>query len=1000
MPLLHSRLSRSIRLVLFTTKPNNACPIIKTTHIKKTGFAILSLGLATTTHAQEITDNRITTYDYAQSQINNDSVNTVRPFMPEVLPDMAKKHIQEQHIDGVNDTKVITREAKAEKKAQTIEQKSLKTLSQYYQPIDKLIQKQPSEPSLNDVTHIDETTPIQQQYNQAKKRYTEITNAPRCEGVWVYPNAHNSMSHASNNNNLAHNNTDNSPSGTDFHNTDYEGNPIPKGYTHARADYGYYDNKNYAELSGNVVINQAGQIIKAEKVTLDLTTNVANAEGQVLFSNGVPGVTSDNPKNNHTIDGTTSLNEIKDNKQGGLIGVAEQLTYDPNNKVANAKEVAFASVPMQAHGYAQQMNKTSDNQYNLQNVIFSTCSPNKRKWHLDANNIKLDTDSGRGVAYNTTLNVANLPVLYLPYFNFPIDDRRTSGFLTPNASFNSERGFEVNIPYYLNLAPNYDATLNTRVFTNRNPMLTTEFRYLTDSFGAGRIVGSYLPKDKKYKDENRSSVFYEHFWASPHIKNLTADAEYSYVSDPDYIDDFDSLNRNINNDANLPRRASVNYFNDYIDAELKVETYQELEAEDVYGNLIKDVDRPYAKLPQLVVDYRLPSFNRDSNQAQFGNIVVDGTHDTGYFKKSIEDGSGVEKSGVRMYNRLSASYPITRPWGYVTPKLSLQHILASYDTDSLSANNINKEDGTKSIFVPQASIDAGLTLYQKGAPVKWLGNKTNQQNGYQLLSPRLKYTYAPFKEQNDLPNFNTRVASMSYDQLYADTWFLGHDRLQDLHAITPGVNYRYIDATGRTRLDASMAQQFYLDSGRVSLDDLSDDVTDTQLFNEDSSGLITSIKAQPYNDLWIDIDTALTNDYDLNFVTSQLRYQPTNNGLFSFGWTERKANENTNQLPLSAITASAIMPITNKWRLMAQGQYDTLSNQMLDSIYGVDYEDCCIGFSIYGRHYYNDLDLDDSTDSVMAELRLKGLSDDSSRLARLLSNRIYGFDPVQSAWKK
>ncbi len=980
--------------------------MIKTKSIKTTGFAVLSLGFASITHAQDITDAhepQSQTTNYLSSDTRLSDTDTARPF----VPDMVEQNTKQQPADIVTttDSEVIIKDDLANKDVQTIEQKSLKTLSQYYRPIDKFTQEQ-QKPSCNDTANIDKKTPIQQQYHQAKERYEKLTNAPRCNGVWVYPNAQNSMNGVNNddNSNLA-NNYNNSPnnnlSGTKFHNTDYEGNPIPSGYIHARADYGYYDNKNYAELSGNVVINQDGQIIQAQKVTLDLTTNVANAKGQVLFSNGAPSVTANNSTNNNAnMDGNASLNDIKNNQQGGFIGVAEQLTYDPNNKVANAKEVAFANIPMQAHGYAQKMAKTSDNQYDLQKVMFSTCSPNKRKWHLDANNIKLDTNSGRGRAYNTTLNVADIPVLYLPYFNFPIDDRRTSGFLTPNASFNSERGFEVNIPYYLNLAENYDATLNTRIFTNRNPMLSTEFRYLTNSFGAGRMVGSYLPKDRKYKNEDRSSIFYEHLWASPYIENLTADATYNYVSDPDYIDDFDDLNRNINNNANLPRRARVNYFNDYVDAELKLETYQELKAEDVYGKLIKDVDRPYAKLPQLIVDYSLPSFTNNPNKAQLGNIVIDGTHDTGYFKKSIKDGSGIEKSGLRMYNKLSASYPVTRPWGYITPKLSLQHILASYDTDSLSANNINKEDATKSIFVPQASIDAGLTLYQKGVPFNWLKSTKDQQNGYQLLSPRLKYTYAPFKEQNDLPNFNTRVASMSYDQLYADTWFLGHDRLQDLHAITPGVNYRYIDATGRTRLDASMAQQFYLDSGKVSLDDLSDDVTDTQLFNEGSSGLVTSIKAQPYDNLWLDIDTALTNDYDLNFVTSQLRYQPTNNSLFSLGWTERKANENTNQLPLSAITASAIMPITNKWRLMAQGQYDTFSNQMLDSIYGVDYEDCCIGFSIYGRHYYNDLDLDDSTNSVMAELRLKGLSDDSSRLARLLSNKIYGFEPVQASWKK
>lgn len=868
-------------------------------------------------------------------------------------------------------------------------QKSLATLEEYYNPINAPTQKELLSQTADKIASIDKNATVEQKYYQAKQAYSDMTNAPRCEGMWVYPTAENTFKDGN---------------GNPYSGKDNEGNPVPYDYLHAQADYGYYDNDKYAELSGNVVVNQAGQLIKADKVTLDLATNVANAEGQVLFTDGgVPGVNTNatnNTTNNATNNSTSnrsSVNSLKEGNSSGLIGVAENLNYDPNSKQANAQDVAFASVPMQAYGYAQQMHKASDTEFNLQKVMFTTCAPNKRIWHLDAGKIDLDTETGRGEAYNTTLNIKDVPIIWLPYFNFPIDDRRTSGFLTPNASYSTERGFEINLPYYLNLAPNYDATVGARVFTNRNPMATTEFRYLTDDYGDGRIVGSYLAKDRKYDDEDRSSLFYEHYWQSETIPHLTADVEYNYVSDADYIDEFDSLNNNIDNEANLPRRAKVNYYNDYVDAELKIETYQELEAEDSFGDPITDADRPYSKLPQFRVDYTFPGYSNKEGEAQFGDLVITGSHDSGYFKKSIDDGSAVEKSGFRMYNKLSASYPMTRPWGYITPELSLQHIFASYDEDTKQANDITSSDGSDSVFVPQFSLDAGLNYYQKGAPFDWL----KDQGGYQLLSPRVKYVYAPYKDQSGLPNFNTSVASMSYDQLYADSWFLGHDRLQDLHAITPGVNYRYIDATGRTRFDASMAQQFYLDSGDVSLDDLSDDYTDSQLFNQNSSGLVTSIKAQPINDLWLDVDTALTDDYDLNYITSQLRFQPTTSSQFSLGWMERKENENTNQLPLSAVTASAVMPITNKWRIMAQGQYDTLSNRMLDSIYGVDYEDCCIGFSVYGRHYYNDLDLTgDPEDSVMAEVRLNGLSDNSSRLSKLLSNRIYGYDPVQSSWKK
>lgn len=794
-----------------------------------------------------------------------------------------------------------------------------------------------------------------------------INSSARCEGRWVYPKSSAPLSSSSNSSSSATNaegNTDN-------------GNNNPAGTLYAQADYGYYDNVDYAELSGNVIIDQGSQHIEAEKIILDLTQRTASAQGQVMFTDSA---TTENtlPNQNNTNGSSTGL---RDRAKGGLIGVADSLAYNTETGQSTAKDVAFASIPLQAHGYAKRMNRPNDSQYELDEVMFTTCPPTDRKWQIDAKNIDLDTDTGRGEAYNTTFRIKDVPVFYLPYFNFPIDSRRSSGFLVPRISVGSESGVELDIPYYFNLAPNYDVTLNTHIYTNRNPMLTGEFRYLTDNFGGGQITGSYLPRDKEYNDEDRSSLFYDHYWASKSIPRLSGDITYQYVSDADYLNDFDTLGLS-ENTLNLPRRARLNYYNDYINGELKVETYQSLNAFGDNGKPLQDKDKPYSRLPQLTFDYRLPWSD---------SIKVTGTHDSAYFKKSIDDGSEAEKSGLRIYNKLSASYPLEKPWGYVEPKFSLQHLFTSYDQDSLDDNQLNKEDGSQSVFVPQFSVDSGLNFFRSGSP---FGLYDDSLGGYQMLSPRLKYTYAPFKDQNNLPNFNTRIASINYEQLYADSWFLGHDRLQDLHAITPGLNYRYIDAMGVTRLDANIAEQFYFDDGEVTLNNQS------EVFKESSSGLVWETSAQPYRNFWVDLNGALTNSYDLNYVTTQLRYQPTSDSLFNVGYINRRADKNTEQLPLSALTASTIFPVNNNWRVLAQGQFDLRRDKMLDALVGIDYEDCCFGFAVYGRRYYNDLNLSDKPNqAVMAEIRLNGLSNGKSRLTRLLSDRVLGFEPVDTAWK-
>ena len=796
---------------------------------------------------------------------------------------------------------------------------------------------------------------------------SEIDSSQRCEGAWVYPNTNPNYQRAVAEANAQ---TDNGATGS---NSDA---PL-----FTESDYGYYDNADYAELSGNVIVNQGSQHIEADKVVLDLSTGLAAAQGKVLFTDQAIGNTSttETAANRGGLRNKTTISEKA--SQGGLIGVADELAYSTETGQSTANNVAFASVPLQAHGYAKRLNRPNESQYKLDDVMFTTCPPTDRKWHLEAKSIDLDTETGRGEAYNTTFRIADVPVFYLPYFNFPIDSRRTSGFLLPSATIGSESGLEIDVPYYLNLAPNYDATINTHVYTNRNPMLSGEFRYLTENYGEGIFNGSYLANDKEYNDEDRSSFFYDHYWSSQSIPRLSGDAKYSYVSDADYLNDFDTLGLS-ENTINLPRRARLNYYNDYVTGELKVETFQTLDAFMSNGEALQDKDKPYSRLPQLELNYRLPWAK---------SFDITGVHDSAYFKKSIDDGSEDEKSGARIYNKISAVYPLEKSWGYIKPKLSLQHLYTSYDQDSLTDNDLSEEDGNQSVFVPQASIDAGLHLYQAGSP---FGAFDDTMGGYQLLSPRLKYTYSPFKDQNNIPNFNTRIASINYEQLFSDSWFLGHDRLQDLHAITPGINYRYIDATGVTRFDGSIAEQFYLNDGSVTLDD------QQPVFDSSSSGMVWNTSTQPYNNVWVDISGALNDSYDLNYITTELRYQPANNSLFNLGFVKRQRDENTNQLPLSAFTASAIFPVNETWRILAQGQYDYKTDKMLDTLVGVDYEDCCFGFAVYGRRYYNDLNTKDKpTQAIMAEIRLNGLGSGTSRLTRLLADKVLGFEPVQTAWR-
>ncbi|ONG37573.1 LPS biosynthesis protein [Enhydrobacter sp. H5] len=783
------------------------------------------------------------------------------------------------------------------------------------------------------------------QANTQSKAATRKKDA-MCHGNWVYPTSTIYQQQA-----LA-------AAATDQPNSSF---PI-----YASADYGYYDNENYAELSGDVQINQGRQQISADKVVVNVQDGIAAAQGNVLLV--------DAAQSTQSTDGNPRVS-LKDSPKGGLITVADELAYQTDSTKATAKDVAFASVPLQAYGYAKRLNKVDESRVEIDDVMFTTCAPDNPTWQINAKNIDINTDTGRGEAYNATLKVKNTPVLYLPYFNFPIDDRRTSGFLLPRGGFSTEGSFNVQLPYYFNLAPNYDATVTPTIFTDRNPMLTGEFRYLTEKFGYGSLTGSYLPNDKQYNDEDRKRFYYDHHWQSKDIPNLSIDALYQYVSDPKFLNDFETLGDETVQ-LNLPRRIQANYYNDYLTAVAKIETFQTLDRNLTNSEKILDKDKPYDRLPQLSVKYRVPWLTQ---------FDLTGISDFAYFKRPINDGSAPEQSGGRLYNKLTAAYPMTRTWGYVTPSVSLQHLYTQFDQESADANGLDKNSKSQSIFVPQFSIDSGLNFFKTGTP---FGKFDESLGGYQLLSPRLKYVYSPYKDQTDVPNFNTRLASLNFSQLYEDSWFLGYDRLPDNNHLTPSLNYRYIDGNGLTRLDASVGKQIYLSDIRVHLDDTDDGL------KIDNTGTVFEVSTQPRQDFWVDLDGSVDDNADLNYINTQFRYAPTFNSLYNLGYIKRNESR-FGQKALSAFTGSAVLPINDNWQFLGAVQYDNEKSRFSDALAGFTYGSCCYGLSIYARRYYDELSDKDSADhAIMAEISLNGLSNKGDgRLASLMRNRVLGYDP-------
>jgi len=716
------------------------------------------------------------------------------------------------------------------------------------------------------------------------------------------------------------------------------------------ADYGHYNPAGDSYLEGNVVIDQEGRQIRAERVTIDQTQTYAKAEGQVQLA------------------------------QGGLISQSDDINYNLKTQQGDLNNSFFIAEEQHAHGRAEKIAKTSDDTLELENATYSTCPPEQKPtWKIQADQIKLNQETGRGETRNTKLYVKDVPVLAVPYFNFPIDDRRTTGILTPTFGFTNDGGLELGVPVYLNLAPQYDATITPRYISDRGAMLDGEFRYLTENYGEGRIWGGYLPSDESYSNKDRKDLHFLHNWQinDQFLTNL----EYNYASDKDFFADLDN-NPDSKTDLNLRRAWEVNYKNGIpgLKAQFKVEDFQTLDP------AVLDEDRPYARLPQLLVNYK--TGNPLGLQYEFNN-------DTAYFQKDIRNIENIDTgdeaiyqpSGTRIYNDFSVRYNHFTPWSFFIPQATLRNINTFYDQDTIDRINNNQTSSSSenhSIVVPQFTLDTGLIFEKDG---RYL----------QTLTPRLFYAYSPYENQRNQPNFDSVVASINYDQLFSARRFYGNDRLEDNNFASLGLSYSLFNEEGLERLRASVGQSFFFEDRRVTLDREAD-----KFDRESHTGPVIQLRSQLNKNVHVNLNSSWMSNGSNAQRDVQVYYTGDQGNLYNVGYFYRKDITNR-QESYDQVVGSFIQPIANNWRLVGHAQFDLDNSVAREYLLGVNYESCCWGVSVYGRSYYNDLDDINDPDvkakrAVMAEVTLKGLGGLSNKLTSLLENRILGFNNINQTW--
>lgn len=684
------------------------------------------------------------------------------------------------------------------------------------------------------------------------------------------------------------------------------------------------------KFSGDVILATQDKKVTADELLIDRSNNLITTKGKTKYQDNIITINAD------------SLNANSLEKTLIMEGTEYRLNTAPGRGAAKTLQLDPQGVT-------------------LTDSSFTSCTETIPDWELSASEINLSSEDNEGEAWNSVFRVKDIPVLYLPYFNFPLTDERKSGLLYPKISSSGSSGFKYEQPFYWNIAPNVDATITPIHMSKRGTQLNTEVRYLRGQ-QMGKFDIEYLEEDKELinNDDARYLTRFQH--AGTFKDDFRVYADYSDLSDDNYLVDIGSSQFS-KTDAYLWRIGELSYFGNNWHSTIKVQDFK----------VLGDSENSYKTLPQLEFDVYQPlgffnsTFNVYSEYSHF-DISNDNLPTADRFH--IESGINI---------------PYSRPGWFVNTDVRLMHTIYQQDnieTINAISDNPLEEDVTRTL--PKARFHAGLTFDRDTA--FFLDDMTH------TFEPQIQYLYIPSKDQTDIFIYDTSPLQDDFDGLFRDTRFSGLDRIAEANQLSLGASSRILDNHNKELFRLSLGRIFYLEDSNITFDDEGERI--------DKSAVAA--------DLFIQLAKRWQLQSDIQYDTKNSRteksqvaldYRHNNRNIFQ---VNHRYLRNLSNVQIEQVSLLASFPISLNWQFVGQLTQDLIRERSLESYAGLQYESCCWAVRVaYHRNINTNLDeqdfieqnRDEFDSGFMVQFVLKGLGGSQKPLAidDMLETGLFGY---------
>ena len=695
------------------------------------------------------------------------------------------------------------------------------------------------------------------------------------------------------------------------------------------------------------------------------------AQGNATLRRGTTSIRADSLKFREQKEDVEARGNVRLEREGDVL-TGPALKYRVRDATGVFEKPDFTFVPraksgqqpVTARGQAESIEFLGEKQFRIKDGFFTSCKPGDDGWLLRADELDLDFTREVGTARGGGLYFKGVHVIPAPSIDFSLNNQRKSGLLPPSIGTTGKSGPELAVPYYLNLAPNYDLTLTPRYMEKRGLQIAEQFRYLQKNYN-GEFKAEQLPQDQA-ADRSRSAMTLVHSYNRD--GSLLGGLNLNKVSDDNYFRDL-ATRINVTSQTTLPREGFLTYNGSWwgtgsYSATTRVQRFQVLQDPD------NPIVAPYSRTPQLT----LSMLRQDVGGFDFASSaeLVDFSHPT-------------QVIGKRSTIYPSLRLPLITPGAYLTPKLgahytyySLEQIPLVTPDPAMPMVQVPAFPDTISRSLPIFSLDSGL-IFEREA-------QAQDRAVTQTLEPRVYYVRIPFRDQNRIPLFDTAVADFNYAQIFSENSFSGGDRINDANQLTVALTSRVLtSSTGQEMFRGTIGQRYYFKDQQVTLNP-----TDTPRTYRTSDWLAalsgrlaqhwTAEAATQYNQ----------RDNQAERVTVTTRYQPA--PLKTLNLSYRFLRDPIN--PIRQVDLSGQWPLVSRWYGVGRFNYSLRDSRIVESIGGFEYAaDCWVSRIVVQRFA---LTAGTSSTAVFMQLELNGFSRLGSNPLEALKRNIPGYQLINA----